>query len=76
MQKCAFAIGIPPAFFKKDNKINPKTLIRQSSPAFSDLDTKPSIFGTGIKIIDLLAPYRGDGKKVPTLKNIICAHRM
>jgi len=32
------------------------------SPAFTDLETKPSIFETGIKVVDLLAPYRRGGK--------------
>ena len=36
--------------------------IHRSSPAFSELDTKPSIFETGIKVIDLLRPYRRGGK--------------
>jgi F-type H+-transporting ATPase subunit beta len=36
--------------------------IHRSSPAFSDLETKPSIFETGIKVVDLLAPYRRGGK--------------
>jgi len=31
--------------------------IHRSSPAFDDLDTKPSIFETGIKVVDILAPY-------------------
>ena len=32
--------------------------IHRSAPAFVDLDTKLSIFETGIKVVDLLAPYR------------------
>ena len=32
--------------------------IHRDSPAFSDLETKPSIFETGIKVVDILAPYR------------------
>ena len=36
--------------------------IHRSSPPFSELDTKPSIFETGIKVIDLLRPYRRGGK--------------
>ena len=36
--------------------------IHRSSPAFADLDTKPAIFETGIKVVDLLAPYRRGGK--------------
>jgi F-type H+-transporting ATPase subunit beta len=36
--------------------------IHRPAPDFIDLDTKPSIFETGIKVVDLLAPYRRGGK--------------
>jgi F-type H+-transporting ATPase subunit beta len=36
--------------------------IHRPSPLFTDLETKPSIFETGIKVVDLLAPYRRGGK--------------
>ncbi|KAG6540730.1 hypothetical protein Mapa_017866 [Marchantia paleacea] len=36
--------------------------IHRSAPAFTQLDTKLSIFETGIKVVDLLAPYRRGGK--------------
>eukprot|EP01041_Mallomonas_annulata_P015409 gene15409-32598_t len=36
--------------------------IHRSAPSFTELDTKPSIFETGIKVVDLLAPYRRGGK--------------
>jgi F-type H+-transporting ATPase subunit beta len=36
--------------------------IHRKAPAFVDLDTKLSIFETGIKVVDLLAPYRRGGK--------------
>lgn len=36
--------------------------IHREAPAFVDLETKPSIFETGIKVVDLLAPYRRGGK--------------
>jgi F-type H+-transporting ATPase subunit beta len=36
--------------------------IHRASPAFTELETKPSIFETGIKVVDLLAPYRRGGK--------------
>ena len=36
--------------------------IHRPAPAFVDLDTKLSIFETGIKVVDLLAPYRRGGK--------------
>jgi len=36
--------------------------IHRSAPKFVDLDIKLEIFETGIKVIDLLAPYRKGGK--------------
>ena len=36
--------------------------IHRQAPAFTQLETKPSIFETGIKVVDLLAPYRRGGK--------------
>jgi F-type H+-transporting ATPase subunit beta len=36
--------------------------IHRPAPEFVDLETKPSIFETGIKVVDLLAPYRRGGK--------------
>ena len=36
--------------------------IHRSAPAFVDLDTQLAIFETGIKVVDLLAPYRRGGK--------------
>jgi F-type H+-transporting ATPase subunit beta len=36
--------------------------IHRNAPAFTQLETKPSIFETGIKVVDLLAPYRRGGK--------------
>nr|YP_010700203.1 ATP synthase CF0 subunit beta [Euglena deses]WCH63349.1 ATP synthase CF0 subunit beta [Euglena deses] len=40
-----------------------KTLpIHRLAPSFIDLDTQLSIFETGIKVVDLLAPYRRGGK--------------
>jgi F-type H+-transporting ATPase subunit beta len=36
--------------------------IHRFAPAFVQLDTKLSIFETGIKVVDLLAPYRRGGK--------------
>jgi F-type H+-transporting ATPase subunit beta len=36
--------------------------IHRPAPLFTDLETKPSIFETGIKVVDLLAPYRRGGK--------------
>ena len=36
--------------------------IHRDAPAFTELEVKPSIFETGIKVVDLLAPYRRGGK--------------
>jgi F-type H+-transporting ATPase subunit beta len=36
--------------------------IHRAAPAFVELDTKLSIFESGIKVVDLLAPYRRGGK--------------
>jgi len=36
--------------------------IHRAAPAFTDLETKPSVFETGIKVVDLLAPYKRGGK--------------
>jgi F-type H+-transporting ATPase subunit beta len=36
--------------------------IHRSAPEFTELDTELSIFETGIKVVDLLAPYRRGGK--------------
>jgi len=36
--------------------------IHREAPEFVELETKPSIFETGIKVVDLLAPYRRGGK--------------
>ena len=45
-----------------DKGDSPGFPIHRSAPAFVDLDTKLSIFETGIKVVDLLAPYRRGGK--------------
>merc|ERR1719409_1547372 len=36
--------------------------IHRAAPSFADLDTQLAIFETGIKVVDLLAPYRRGGK--------------
>ena len=36
--------------------------IHREAPEFTDLETKPSVFETGIKVVDLLAPYKRGGK--------------
>jgi F-type H+-transporting ATPase subunit beta len=43
-------------------KIEETLPIHRKAPAFVDLDTRLSIFETGIKVVDLLAPYRRGGK--------------
>jgi F-type H+-transporting ATPase subunit beta len=43
-------------------KIDQTLPIHRDAPAFTELETKPSIFETGIKVVDLLAPYRRGGK--------------
>ncbi|QYX33406.1 F0F1 ATP synthase subunit beta [Sphaerospermopsis torques-reginae] len=42
---------------------NTETLpIHREAPKLTDLETKPSVFETGIKVVDLLTPYRRGGK--------------
>ena len=36
--------------------------IHRPAPKLTELETKPEIFETGIKVVDLLAPYRRGGK--------------
>ena len=36
--------------------------IHRPAPSLTDLETRPRVFETGIKVIDLLAPYRQGGK--------------
>ncbi|MEI2583075.1 F0F1 ATP synthase subunit beta [Scytonema sp. PRP1] len=36
--------------------------IHRDPPKFTELETKPSVFETGIKVVDLLTPYRRGGK--------------
>jgi F-type H+/Na+-transporting ATPase subunit beta len=49
-----------------DNKgpvdTNETSPIHRAAPKLTDLETKPSVFETGIKVIDLLTPYRRGGK--------------
>ena len=45
-----------------DVTVNETLPIHRDAPAFTELETKPSIFETGIKVVDLLAPYRRGGK--------------
>jgi len=36
--------------------------IHRPAPTMTELETKPAVFETGIKVVDLLAPYRRGGK--------------
>jgi F-type H+/Na+-transporting ATPase subunit beta len=36
--------------------------IHRAAPKLTELETKPSVFETGIKVVDLLTPYRRGGK--------------
>ena len=36
--------------------------IHRKAPKLTDLETKPTVFETGIKVVDLLTPYRQGGK--------------
>ena len=47
---------------KDDPKIEERWTIHRDPPAFSDLSPEVEIFETGIKVIDLLAPYVKGGK--------------
>lgn len=47
---------------KGDVDMSTTSPIHRSAPNLVDLETKPSVFETGIKVIDLLAPYRRGGK--------------
>jgi len=40
----------------------PRLPIHRDAPSFTELETKPAVFETGIKVVDLLAPYRRGGK--------------
>lgn len=40
----------------------PRSSIHQSPPLFEDLDTKTSLFETGIKVVDLIGPFPKGGK--------------
>ncbi|PLZ58218.1 F0F1 ATP synthase subunit beta, partial [Fischerella thermalis WC344] len=39
-----------------------KLPIHRPAPKLTELETKPSVFETGIKVVDLLTPYRRGGK--------------
>jgi F-type H+-transporting ATPase subunit beta len=51
-----------PIDHKEDPKIDERWTIHRDPPAFQDLSPEVEIFETGIKVIDLLAPYVKGGK--------------
>lgn len=55
-------VGTPVDGVHDERKPDDHRSIHQSAPAFVDLETDLSIFETGIKVVDLLAPYRRGGK--------------
>ena len=47
---------------KGDVPMETTSPIHRDAPKLTELETKPSVFETGIKVVDLLAPYRRGGK--------------
>ena len=47
---------------KGDVDMSTTSPIHRAAPKLTELETKPTVFETGIKVIDLLAPYRRGGK--------------
>jgi F-type H+/Na+-transporting ATPase subunit beta len=47
---------------KGDVTTQERSPIHRDAPKLTELETKPSVFETGIKVIDLLTPYRRGGK--------------
>ncbi|PSB53801.1 F0F1 ATP synthase subunit beta [Chamaesiphon polymorphus] len=47
---------------KGDVGTQERSPIHRDAPKLTELETKPSVFETGIKVIDLLTPYRRGGK--------------
>jgi F-type H+-transporting ATPase subunit beta len=47
---------------KGDVNVTDTSPIHRSAPKLTELDTKPTVFETGIKVVDLLTPYRQGGK--------------
>ena len=55
-------LGEPIDNMPMDTENAPKASIHQPAPGFSEQNTVPQIFETGIKVIDLLCPYTKGGK--------------
>ena len=51
-----------PIDYKGDIKTETHLPIHRAPPGFLDQETRPQIFETGIKVIDLLAPFKKGGK--------------
>lgn len=47
---------------KGEVEVQETSPIHREAPKLTELETKPSVFETGIKVIDLLTPYRRGGK--------------
>lgn len=47
---------------KGDVDVSKTMPIHRPAPKLTELETKPSVFETGIKVVDLLTPYRRGGK--------------
>jgi F-type H+/Na+-transporting ATPase subunit beta len=56
------ALGIPLDVDPSDLEVNERWAIHRQAPRFEDLEPKTEMFVTGIKVIDLLAPYVQGGK--------------
>src|SRR3954449_2441341 len=56
------ALGKPMDVAESDLDIKVRWPIHRPSPDFDQLESKTEMFVTGIKVIDLLAPYVSDGK--------------
>ncbi len=56
------ALGIPLDVEESSLEITERWPIHRSSPPFDELESKTEMFVTGIKVIDLLAPYVQGGK--------------
>lgn len=55
-------LGLPLDNKEKLPEDTPKSSIHRPAPTFDEQETKISVFETGIKVIDLLAPYPKGGK--------------
>jgi len=55
-------LGVPVDNGSEMEKNVARLPIHRDAPTFTELETKPEIFETGIKVVDLLAPYRRGGK--------------